>query len=395
MHQIIILSILTRGVRMRKLIIFPNASLILLLLSLGSSIPGSSLQTVIENPGRPLSQNAGRVIQLKELLRIRDGGGDYYFKQPSGLDASEKGFIFYADFGEMLYKFDADGRFVKNLLRKGEGPGEIRELGQFLLKDGELFIYDGIGNKVIRKDMNGNLVSDIKFGEKLFSALISFDNDKYYLLDFKWKPFERKSGIKELDHSLYVVNQKGEVTPAPFTFPVKKSMVFRDRGASVSDVNRIQFALEDSRFLYLNHTTDYLVKILDLEKVEIVRSFMRKYDRVKFIPPKEEKKQYPEYFENLPEHHNDIQKLLIHKNNLWVLTSTIVEGKGILTDVFDREGRYLDNFYLPLFCWKPNWMGYPPAAVVGNYLYATEWDEEGNFFIVKYEIIDEGPVFLK
>ncbi len=79
---------------------------------------------------------------------------------------------------------------------------------------------------------------------------------------------------------------------------------------------------------------------------------------------------------------------------LWVLTSTIHEGKGILTDVFNRDGKYLDNFYLFLSSTKskpiikPRPIGYPPMTIDGNYLYIFGWDENGNTFIVKYKIID-------
>ena len=39
-------------------------------------------QTVIENPATPLAKNAGRVVALKEVLRIKDEGEAYYFKYP-------------------------------------------------------------------------------------------------------------------------------------------------------------------------------------------------------------------------------------------------------------------------------------------------------------------------
>ena len=41
-------------------------------------------QEIIENPEKPLSKNAGRVFELKEVMRIRDGHG-FYFSSPIGL----------------------------------------------------------------------------------------------------------------------------------------------------------------------------------------------------------------------------------------------------------------------------------------------------------------------
>jgi hypothetical protein len=47
-----------------------------ILLSLGAA------QDTIENPAKPLSINAGRVVTLKEEMRIEDTGDDFYFKNP-------------------------------------------------------------------------------------------------------------------------------------------------------------------------------------------------------------------------------------------------------------------------------------------------------------------------
>lgn len=206
------------------------------------------------------------------------------------------------------------------------------------------------------------------------------------MVDYKRMNFERKTGIKEVGRNLYIVNNKGEIKGTPYDFPVKNFTRFRDRSVSSFPVTRLRTAIENGRFLYLSHTSDYIVKLLDLENVQVIRSFRREYKRVKADHSKE-------YRKLLPIHHNDIQKLLVYRNNLWVLTSTIQEDRGILTDVFDKEGKYLDSIYLPLQetepepIIRPRSAGYPPMSINGNYMYAILWDEDHNIFSVKYEII--------
>ncbi len=303
-------------------------------------------QAIIENPENPLNKNAGRVIQLKEVMRITDEGIDYYFKEPRDIKIAEDGSIFILDGVDKLYKFDAKGNFINNLVTKGEGPGEVNELMSFFLEGDEIILYDGMGNKIVKVDLQGNLIEELRLGEKRFYTMIAYYKDIYYMVDYKRMNFERKTGIKEVGRNLYIVNNKGEIKGTPYDFTVKNFTRFRDRSVSSFPVTRLRTAIENGRFLYLSHTSDYIVKLLDLENVQVIRSFRREYKRIKADHSKE-------YRKLLPLHHNDIQRLLVNRNNLWVLTSTIQEDRGILTDVFDKEGKYQDSIYLPFQETKP------------------------------------------
>lgn len=345
---------------------------------------GLGAQNIIENPAKPSAQNAGRILQLTEVRRITDDKGPFYFKQPGDLQISADGSIYYGDWDEFLYKFDAKGKFVKNLAKKGEGPGEVRDFGEFLLGKNEIILLDTMPNKIVTMDLDGKLIDEFSLGQKRFSKLIAFDNNRYFLADNLRKDFERKSGLKEIEHDLYVVTRKGEATKTPWGFPTMAAYYFGERSVSSGTITWIQKAQAEGRFVYISSTQDYLIKLLDLEKAEIVRTFRRAYTPVKFEPPAREIKWFRE--RAYPDRLNDVQKLLVHGDQLWVLTSTIEKDRGILTDVFDREGKYIDCFYLPLPRLKQNWVGYPPMAISGSYLYTVEWNKEGDIFIVQYQI---------
>jgi hypothetical protein len=348
------------------------------------SAPGLSAQDIIDNPAKPPSQNAGRVLQLTEVMRITDERGPFYFKQPADLQISADGSIFYGDWDEFLYKFDAKGKFLKNLMKKGEGPGEVREYGDVLLGKDKVVLLDTMSNKILTMDFDGKLLDEFGLGLKRFPRLIAVYNGKFYVLDYVRKDFERKSGLKEIGHDLYVVTRKGEATKTPWGFPTMAAYYFGERSTSSGTVTWIQKAQAQERFVYLSSTQDYLVKQLDLEKADLVRVFRRAYTPVKFEPPAREKQWYRE--RGFPDRLNDVQKLLVHGDELWVLTSTIEKDRGILTDVFDREGKYIDCFYLPLPRLKQNWVGYPPMTVSGSFLFTVEWNTEGDIFIVQYRI---------
>ena len=122
-------------------------------------------QTVIENPEKPLSKNAGRVLRLQEIFRITDESDDFYFKSPQNLKEDSEGNFFIIDEKQFL-KFSADGKYLKNLFVKGQGPGEIATryhwgLSYFILED-NIILYDRDGSKIIRMDGEGNLIEEIR-----------------------------------------------------------------------------------------------------------------------------------------------------------------------------------------------------------------------------------------
>jgi len=103
---------------------------------------------VVYNPEEPLSENAGRVLQLTEEMRITDTQGDFYFKSPDNIKTAPDGSIFVLD-EEQFLKFDKKGKFIKNLFKKGQGPGEFERIGNYLFSDNEIVVLQGRPNKTI------------------------------------------------------------------------------------------------------------------------------------------------------------------------------------------------------------------------------------------------------
>ena len=83
---------------------------------------------IIENPSKPIAANAGRIVTLKEELRLEDTGAGFFFKNPSTIRVSPRGDIFFKDGQEQALLFDPKGRFVRNLFKRGQGPGEFTSL---------------------------------------------------------------------------------------------------------------------------------------------------------------------------------------------------------------------------------------------------------------------------
>ena len=344
-------------------------------------------QQVIENPEKPLSAKAGRVIRLKEISRITDEEGKFFFVEPWDVFAGRDGSV-YVQEPKRLLKFGGNGKFVKNLLKWGEGPGELNDnLTGVIVREDDIILYSSNIMKLVRIDTDGKLIEDKKFSKGPFGSFLGYHNGKFFMMKRVWEDMPKISGLYEAKNRLIVVTEKEEVIETSFLLPTTQSRYIQlgGRMASGGGISRPMTLRESERYVFLFHTPEYLIKILDLEKSEIVLGFRRKYDRVRYAPAEKIPEGYP-----IPKYHNDLCRLLWHKGRLWAVTSTFDQNKGILVDVFNREGQYLDNFYLPLFkIRRNNPQYYAPMAIAGDFLYVLEADEEDLISLIKYEIVGE------
>jgi len=87
---------------------------------------------------------------------------------------------------------------------------------------------------------------------------------------------------------------------------------------------------------------------------------------------------------------NDVSKLLEFNDLLWAMTSTADKDKGVLIDVYNFEGQFLDNFYLK-FLEKidPISIGYRPMSISGDDLFMLAKNEDETYSIKKFRIEDK------
>ena len=135
-----------------------KSTLTVLALAILSS--AAAAQAVIENPAKPSSRNAGRVVSLKEEMRIEDTGAGFFFKTPYTIRVSPRGDIFIKDGQEQALQFDPQGRFVRNLFKKGQGPGELTGLLDIWASPDRLYLL-GFPPKILVFNYDGKLVNEL------------------------------------------------------------------------------------------------------------------------------------------------------------------------------------------------------------------------------------------
>jgi hypothetical protein len=340
-------------------------------------------QEVIENPETPQVENAGRVLALEEEFRIDGQGEGYYYNGAIKLLLDESGNIYICDSWTSqqrshLLKFTPDGKFLQDLYRQGEGPGEIQSAFDFALSGSEAFLYDWIKRKVIVMDQDGKLRGEFK------TELVSLNDfievfKEWLVFSQREHPTERKtSKLYDVKNVIVFVSKDGDSEKDFCTLLNQQFYVSQAQGGG--GMNWDPFIVTSGNdSLFVCRSSEYLIEVLDLDTGEITARFKREYPRVRHEQQEWEKEFASKYNAPKKKYENDIKDLFYDRGRVWVQTSTEDEDKGFLFDVFDTEGHFLDSFYI-------NIEG-RILKIDGDFLFAAEHDEEELPLVVKYRII--------
>ena len=345
----------------------------------------------IENPETPPAKNAGRLAKITEILRITDEGGQFYFKTPSRLLVAPDGCVFVSDEKQFL-KFDKQGKFIANLQRPGEGPGEYVYINNFQVIGDRLIVNAFQPHKMVICDLSGKLIKETRLNSQPgLKRVVGIFADKYYYFQGALVFNEIKGGMQVLNMNLYVSTFDDKVTDLKLKLPQRQfseKIVSKDGNVMVRIMIMDNFssALENEHSLYASNTAEYMIKLIDLATGKITGQFTRKYKSVPYVEPEPEdnsrtlKGFTKEFF-------SDITGIALYKDKIWVFTSTVDKKKGVLVDLFGKDGKYLDNVYLPLpQLERPDTLERRSFTIVDDFLYIMEPDEEETPTIVKYKI---------
>ncbi len=352
---------------------------------------------VIENPAKPKAANAGRVIAPEEVLAISDEGTtDYYFKWPTNLRTGPDGSLVLIDRDQVL-RFDKNGKFQGNFLKKGQGPGEVTYPGACLATVKNTIIISNYPNKIVFLDLAGKFEKEIPVRQegRTNLSLLSFHGGAFI---FRAWDFPRTTGdpdIIDTPQTIVAVSEETGEAKTLSTFMTKAFVITSaGGGGGMFDITSLIAAPFQERYLALSHTEEYLVRIYDPAANKVVREFRRNYDRIKGHPLTESEKKGgilmngQHYTVPQRRFEDDIKNVLTRDGEIWALTSTTDKAKGLLIDVFDGEGVYRDGFWLNLPEAALRSLQSPgQCALDGEFLWVVEQAEDETFTIRKYRVM--------
>jgi len=126
------------------------------LLSTGSLVPVAAAQVV------SLAElyRSGRVMLVEEV-RISDESlpDGLIFQNPRGVAVDAQGRVYVADAGaEHLKVFGPDGKFIRTIGRKGQGPGEFQGPEFVEIGGGRVFVWEAMNRRLSILDAEGRFI---------------------------------------------------------------------------------------------------------------------------------------------------------------------------------------------------------------------------------------------
>jgi len=360
----------------------------------GVAVPGPG-QTRVDNPGRALAKNAGRIIKLEEVLRIRDDGATAIFKSPRELALGPDNSLYFIDYdeGPRLYRFSPEGKLISKLLKKGQGPGESQNPSGFLVMEDRIRVLSWIPPKIMDFGLDGHYIKESRVEEDTHGLwfLAEAEGKIYGIRDevFNSAAFG-SSGVFSVPNCVYEISPDFRSWKKLYEFPVR--MVIKRASAFRQDP--IDATIRGST-LFILHTAEYQVVAFDLRAGRVKHVIARKYDRVKSSRQKPADRDPETKGIDLPDDPYvwDIDRIHAAAGKLLVFTSVMKpNGDDQQVDVFDAEGRFIDNLVLRYPAGGRNHRAVARWTLLTDdgFFIIPEQEEDGLVSIGKYRIVDAG-----
>ena len=281
---------------------------------------GGSGQDVLRNPAQPPAANAGRVVSPQKVWRIKDAGEGYFLTNPAALRFGADGTLFVQDVNKIL-RFDADGRFLR-AYKPQSVSGSFLFFGLDLTSDA-VVTFERVGQRVYIFDLATGAERGFRLpGDgRANNQFLFCRNNRLYFADSQ-RIFSYSMDGKPEGPEISLATDQASEEEGPALRTVTASVRVAALGATEA---------------MLCTSFDYRVRRLDLAAGRIARVFTRDYKSVRNENASTS---------GLAPNKMDVGGLQVVGDRLWVFTSTSDQVKGTLVDVFDLEGRYVDNFFL-------------------------------------------------
>lgn len=161
----------------------------------------------------------------------------------------------------------------------------------------------------------------------------------------------------------------------------------------------VQIGKLDSHRALIANNGDYDIKLLDLKEMRLTPFLKKKYKKVKIketwnrilkpVSFPHEDVSGKKYKKFVRESLDDVQRIGINGNKIWILTSTFNEATRLVkVDVYDFKGNPKGTFDLQMpggfYLFK---MSYTSMTFHSEKLYIVETSEEGDKELVCYKLL--------
>ncbi len=310
---------------------------------------------VLTNPDYPRD---GRVTYslIEEVSIGKDvGEEEYLLNRPFQMRVDGQGYIYVLDYGDChILVYDDDGKYIRTIGRKGQGPGEITSLAFFdFSQDGRVFVNDYMNQRIIIFDRKGNLLGGFKLEGFYSGILFAGDGRVYFQEKSQKEEIELTSELQEsqMITSIISLDSDGQNKKRLIDIESETVRIQAVEGGAISvggsRTERFIWALDPKGRLYAGFSKTYQITVLDADGSVEFR-FGRGYTPV----ANEEHKDNPRLNEFHPAFYPNM--LIDGDSNCWIRQFTPVDFEGYLYDIFNQEGIFIKQAVLsyPLYMFK-------------------------------------------
>jgi len=137
---------------------------------------------VITNPDYPRDGKV-RYSMIEELsIGVAEGDEEYMLNRPHEVKVADDGTIYVLDLGDVCIKvYGKDGKYLRTVGRKGQGPGEFGFLVYMTLSsDGRIFLMDPVNSRVSVLDIHGKHLGGFRVEGQFRQMKIDGMNHLYF-----------------------------------------------------------------------------------------------------------------------------------------------------------------------------------------------------------------------
>lgn len=352
----------------------------------------SGVKTV-SNPDQPVFGEVKFDLEEDLILGSEKDENDT-FDKIWDIQVDAEGNIYVYDIRECkIRKISPEGKYIKDIGRRGQGPGEFQSPRKIWVDErtGNIYAVDYL--KIIIFDKEGTYRNSIHLQGLSFEIYVDADGNLW------------SKGYKITDSGPFFtfdkISTQGEILKEIVSFPERQTTIVKGRGEEQVTVVQPEHGYEykffvsnidDQSFLF-GYSNDYELTVVDKNGEPLFK--IRQEERGQPFSGKEKDKILSK-FERMSK--SDRDKIQIPKTRpffnsifsdsegrIYVqrVQSPLDESKTYEYDIFSREGYYL---YKTKFLHKP-------SLIKSNYFYAFFFDEDiGGEIVKRYRIKNWGQI---
>lgn len=328
----------------------------------------------------------GRIMldgNIDDVIAESDTDERFIFKRISDLEVDSRGNIYLLD-DDRILQYGPDGKFIKTVGRKGQGPGEYDFPCKLFVDQGDNLYVNDQGQSLSVYDEAGTFVELIRFK---FTIQSFPDNLRRFFVDNSGNIIAVKYEFDDtgLKHVCIKADRKGTI--------IRNIMDVEQQGIRVRGSSRggvmggkthpyspgIHFCYVKEGLVCLGQNIDYALHLIDTEGKE--RTVFGKEEEAEPVTSEEIRSLALDKDDLAPSHRpffNDI--LSDEKGRIYVLrVAPLLEKRPMQEiDIFSRDGRYLYNMRTPII----------PKVIKKGCFYTFVRDENEKIVVKKIRIPD-------